>query len=479
MGCGYTPMKVCVLGLWHLGSVTAGGLAALGHQVVGLDFDERRITDLNRGIPPVFEPGLEGLIQQGLSTGHLRFSSSMDEAMRDIDVLWVTYDTPVDDDDQADTEFVMAQIERAMTGMSNDAVVLVSSQLPIGSARRIEQMTVLRSGNPRLRVAYSPENLRLGSALQDFLHPDRIVVGIRSYRDQQLLQRLFSPLTESIEWMSVESAEMTKHAINAFLGTSVAFANEIAAICESTGADAKEVERGLKTEGRIGARAYVSPGAAFAGGTLARDIAFLTRTARVHGVIAPLLSSVLPSNDTHRHWVQRKLRGLFDDLSRVTIAVWGLTYKPGTDTLRRSMSVELCDWMIREGAAIHVHDPMARELPQHWNGTVRRFDLPIDAVRGAQALVMATEWPVYRSVSPDQLNQCSEGLIVLDPNRFLPNLGGGRGTEILCNTLRWACPPRIREQWPEFSRAGTRSSPAPAWGWGSRLRKDISRRAQA
>jgi UDPglucose 6-dehydrogenase len=237
-----------------------------------------------------------------------------------------------------------------------------------------------------------------------------------------LLHGLLSSITDSIEWMSVESAEMTKHAVNAFLAASVAFANEIASICESVGADAKEVERGLKTENRIGPRAYLSPGAAFAGGTLARDVAFLNRTARERGVITPLLSSVLPSNDTHKHWVQRKLRGLFVDLSGTTVAVWGLTYKPGTDTLRRSPSVELCDWMIREGATIHVHDPMVKNLPEHWCDAVKRYDDPVAAVVGAHALVVATEWPMYCAISSDQLIQCSESLVVLDANRFLANL---------------------------------------------------------
>jgi UDPglucose 6-dehydrogenase len=420
-------MRICVLGLWHLGSVTAAGLAALGHQVIGLDFDEQRILDLSRGVAPIFEPGLEDLIRQGLSTGKLRFSSMIEHATQDVDVLWVAYDTPVDDDDNADTDFVMAQIERALAGMNEDIVVLVSSQLPVGSVRRLEQFTASNAAGRRLRIAYSPENLRLGSAVSDFLHPGRIVVGIRSPRDKEWLGQLFSSITESIEWMSVESAEMTKHAINAFLGTSVVFANELAAICESVGADAKEVERGLKSEGRIGPRAYLAPGAAFAGGTLARDIAFLARTARVHEVNTPLLSSVLPSNDSHKHWVQRKLQALFDDLSQTTIAVWGLTYKPGTDTLRRSLSVELCDWVIRQGAAIHVHDPMAKDLPQHWCGAVERYDQPMAAVQGADALIMATEWPIYRTISSDQWNQCSDRLVVLDANRFLLNLAAAGG----------------------------------------------------
>jgi UDPglucose 6-dehydrogenase len=419
-------MNICVLGLWHLGSVTAAGLASLGHRVVGFDFDEATVANLRKGIAPISEPGLEELIRRGLSSDHLRFSSSANDA-KDVDVLWVTYDTPVDDDDNVDADFVMRQIERALREMRTEALVLISSQLPVGSVRRLEQAAALNFGALPLRVAYSPENLRLGSAVKDFLHPNRIVVGVRSNRDKELLRGLLSSITESLEWMSVESAEMTKHAINAFFATSVAFANEIAAICESVGADAKEVERGLKTEIRIGSRAYLSPGAAFAGGTLARDVTFLNQTARGHGMATPLLSSVLPSNDAHGRWMQQKLRALFADLSLTTVAVWGLTYKPGTDTLRRSMSVEFCDWMIREGATVRVHDPVVKNLPDNWCGAVQRYDDPLAAVQGAHALVVATEWPVYRSISSDQLLQCSDRLVVLDANRFLSNLAATEG----------------------------------------------------
>jgi UDPglucose 6-dehydrogenase len=419
-------VKVCVLGLWHLGSVTSAGLAALGYQVVGLDFDEHRVAGLNKGIAPIFEPGLDDLIKQGLSSGNLRFSSVTRDATQAIDVLWVTYDTPIDDDDNADVDFVMTRIEHALLETSADVLVLISSQLPVGSVRLLEAAVATHRGSAQLRVAYCPENLRLGSAVSDFLHPQRFVVGVRSDGDTELLRNLLGPITASIEWMSVESAEMTKHAINAFFAASVAFANEIASICEAVGADAKEVERGLKTENRIGPRAYLSPGGAFAGGTLARDIAFLNRAAREHGVTTPLMASVLPSNDAHKLWAQKKLRMLFADLSRVTIAVWGLTYKPDTDTLRRSPSVELCDWMLREGATIHVHDPMAKKLPEHWREAVKRYETPLAAVHGAQALVMATGWPIYQAISADELVQCADGLVVLDANRFLPNLAAAR-----------------------------------------------------
>ena len=247
------------------------------------------------------------------------------------------------------------------------------------------------------------------------------VAGVRRERDKMRLAALFA-FTDRIEWMSVESAEMTKHAINAFLATSVTFANEIASICETVGSDAKEVERGLKSETRIGPKAYLSPGAAFAGGTLARDVAFLNIVGAEHHVNTLLLSSVRLSNNEHKHWVYRKLKTLFPDLSLVRVSVWGLTYKPGTDTLRRSMAVELCERLLSEGAAVRVHDPVVRELPVHWSGQVLQAKDPLDAITGAQALVISTEWPQYKEIVAGDIARSAPGLTVLDANRFLPGL---------------------------------------------------------
>lgn len=218
--------------------------------------------------------------------------------------------------------------------------------------------------------------------------------------------------------MSVESAEMTKHAINAFLATSVTFANEIASICELVGADAKEVERGLKTEMRIGPKAYLSPGGPFAGGTLARDIEFLGVASREKQLVTPLLSSVRVSNDEHKNWVRRKLVERFPKLKGVTVAVWGLTYKPGTDTLRRSLAVELCDWLIEQGATVQVYDPVVRQLPERWSGRVVSQSRALDAVTGADALVVGTEWPEFRQEAAG-LRSVNPNLVVIDANRHL------------------------------------------------------------
>ena len=415
-------MKICVLGLWHLGSVTAACMAALGHHVVGVDFDEHRVASLAGGTAPLFEPGLEDLLRSGLASGRLRFSRTVAGATAGAQVLWVTSDTPIGNDGEPQPDLIIQQLEHVLPVLDAGTLVLVSSQLPIGSIRALQQRAAaLRSGRD-VNCACLPENLRLGSALRDFLRPDRLIVGVASMSDRRVLEELLGTIGAPIEWMSLESAEMTKHALNAFLATSVTFANEVASICESVGADAKEVERGLKSDRRIGAGAYLAPGAAFAGGTLGRDVGFLNGIARARGITTPLLASILPSNAAHRLWAQNILRTLFADLSRATIAVWGLTYKAGTDTLRESPAVELCEWILRERAQLRVHDPVVRSLPQQWGNAVRRTDCPLAAVRGAQALVLAVDWPMYREVDGAQLLQSVEQLAVLDPNRIRPDL---------------------------------------------------------
>jgi UDPglucose 6-dehydrogenase len=415
-------MNICVLGLWHLGSVTAACMASLGHRVVGLDFDGHRIASLSAGKAPVFEPGLEELLRAGLASGRLRFSQSVGEATAGAQVLWVTSDTTVGDDGEAQPHLVMQQLERVLPEVDAGTLVLVSSQLPIGSTRGLQERSAVLRGGASLNCACLPENLRLGSAVSDFLRPDRIVVGVESKSDPRLLKELLDTIGAPIEWMSLESAEMTKHALNAFLAASVTFANEVASVCESVGADGKQVERGLKSDRRIGPGAYLAPGAAFAGGTLAREVGFLNAVARTRRIATPLLSAILPSNAAHRLWAQNILRGQFTDLSRTTIAVWGLTYKADTDTLRGSPTVELCEWLLREGAQLRVHDPLVRGLPEHWTHAVRRTDSPLAAVRGAQALVVTVGWPLYRQVPVAELLEGVDELVVLDPDRIRPDL---------------------------------------------------------
>ncbi|CAN5671788.1 UDP-glucose/GDP-mannose dehydrogenase family protein [soil metagenome] len=400
-------MRVLVQGLWHLGSVTAACLARAGHHVIGLDRDAATIATLQAGKAPISEPGLDDLLR----AHPIELTSDVTAASR-ADVAWVTYDTPVDADDRADVEFVITEVAAMLPHLRDGAVVLVSSQLPVGSVARLEKL------RPNVHFACSPENLRLGKAIAVFSDPDRVILGVRDDHTKHVLTELFAPITAKLEWMSVESAEMTKHAINAFLALSVTFANELASVCERVGADAKEVERGLKTESRIGPKAYLGPGGAFAGGTLARDIAFLTAMGAERGLALPLISGVRPSNEAHKKWARRRLEDRLGSLAGKTVAVLGLTYKAGTDTLRRSASVELCRDLVDGGAKVRAFDPAVKILPAEL-AYMELAPSAAAAIEGADALVIATEWPEFASLDLAALTATMKRKLVVDANRFL------------------------------------------------------------
>jgi UDPglucose 6-dehydrogenase len=294
-------------------------------------------------------------------------------------------------------------------------LVLISSQVPVGFTRIVESDW---SGQG-LHFAYSPENLRLGKALEVFRNPERVVLGVRRPEDRTRLTALFPATCPRLEWMSVESAEMTKHALNAFLATSVTFINELAALCESVGADAKEVERGLKSEARIGEKAYLSPGAAFAGGTLARDVHFLIDCGRQHGSPTALLDGVLASNGHHKEWSWRHVSRLTAGCASPIVAVLGLTYKPGTSTLRRSAALELCEKLHGAGQSVQVHDPVVSALPGEYRHLARHCASALEALTGADVAVIATPWPEYRDLKAPSLLSRMRQPQVIDPSHFL------------------------------------------------------------
>jgi UDPglucose 6-dehydrogenase len=414
-------MRIVVYGLWHLGCVTAGCLARAGHIVAGVDPDARRIDELRRGQPPLHEPNLSNLIHAGLANKHLSFHTEAGAALADADVLWVTFDTPVNEADEADVAAVRARFEEVSAFLKPGSLVLISSQVPVGFTRALQRDW---SGKG-LRFAYSPENLRLGKAIEVFCRPERVVLGIDSDADRTCLTELFSPFCSQLEWMSLESAEMTKHALNAFLATSVTFINEVARLCEEVGADAKEVERGLKSEGRIGPRAYLSPGVAFAGGTLARDLRFLAQRGRDVQVQTSLLQGVLDSNEIHKNWLRERVERILADIEQPIVTVLGLTYKPGTSTLRRSAAIELCRWLHERGVHVRGHDPAVYTLPPELHRLVELTSTPLEALNGSHLAVIATEWPSFLELRPAHVTARMRQPRVLDPNHFLADVLGG------------------------------------------------------
>jgi UDPglucose 6-dehydrogenase len=411
-------MKVAVLGLWHLGTVTATCVTEAGLSTIGIDDDPKVIAKLGSGEPPVYEPGLAELLQQGLSSGRLSFVTDA-TAVTTADIVWICYDTPVDEDDRADVDAVLRRVEAVFPSLKDGAVVLVSAQLPVGTVRQLEKSFAKQANGRQVDFACSPENLRLGRALEIFRNPGRIVIGIRNERTRNKLSPLLSKFCQNLIWMSVESAEMVKHALNAFLALSITFTNELASIGEQVGASAADIEKALRSDPRIGPNAYVKAGPAFAGGTLARDVQFLSAIAEHENLEARLIGNIIASNRAHGRWSINQLRRRLGPLTGKTIAVLGLSYKPGTDAIRRSPSIALLRELLADGAKVKVYDPAVRKLPDEFRSGVTIADDARGAIAGAVAVVVATEWPPFRGLVAEDFTGAMHGRLVLDPGEFL------------------------------------------------------------
>lgn len=391
------------------------------------------------GKASVSEPGLDDLLRTGLDSGRLTFSADYAESCREADILWVCEDTPVNEADVADTGLVVSRIGLCLPFLPPGAIVLISSQLPAGTAATLAALP----GMDGRTVAVSPENLQLGRALKAFRRPERIICGVPDPANPpRMLQELFAPFSSNVIWMNPASAEMTKSAINGFLALSIAYMNEVARLCERLGADAKEVERGLKSEARIGPKAYLAAGGAFAGGTLARDVQYMSQIGADAGL--ELIPAIKRSNDRHQGWELDKLREIFEgNFAGREVAILGLAYKVGTDTLRRSRAVEMARHLLAAGAKVRLYDPavkagaLALELPgQKLAGSL------VEAVTDAHAVVLYTGWPEILDADWAELIENMESPRLLDANRLLaPRLrdldvwfeyyavGGGLGIE--------------------------------------------------
>jgi len=412
------PLKVAVAGLWHLGCVAAACLAAVGHRVVGVDADPQRVESLRAGRAPLREPGLDALLADGAAAGRLRFTDDLSEAFRDADVAYLAYDTPVDDRDRADVSVVLGAAEVAGQALPPGALLLVQSQVPVGTCRALRAgLRAARGGD--VGVAYVPENLRLGEAIERYLHPDVLVIGADDPEARGRVDRLFAAIGAPRVRTDLATAEMAKHAINAFLATSISFANELANLSQLEGADTDALLEVLRLERRIGPRVPLRPGMGFAGGTLARDVNALEDVAERHRYTPHLLEAVLRVNDGQQSLPIRWLEQAYGTLAGRRVGVLGLTYKPGTSTLRRSASVAMIRSLVRAGAEVSAADPQAdlaevADLPSFEFGRD-----PYRAAAHADALVVATPWPEFEALDFGRLRAEMRHPLILDMPRLL------------------------------------------------------------
>jgi UDPglucose 6-dehydrogenase len=407
-------MKIAVVGLWHQGAVGAACCAAMGHSVIGADLDEVRIAKLKQGKAPLFEPGLDELLGQQIGAGRLTFTTDLAEAVRDTPYVFVMFDTPVNDQDESDLTGVFEAFEIIAPALAEDAVVLVTAQIPVGTCD--ELLGVIRNKAPgcSATIAYMPENLRLGQAIERFNAPPLPVIGCEDKQTFERLLAVLGPLAREWQQVSLRTGEMIKHALNSFLAVSICFANEVGNICDAIGADGKRVGEVLRLEPRVGSRAMLLPGLGFAGGTLARDVQTLRLVGRRFELDTPLLDGALKANKEQNRLVIRKLTRRLGNLRGARVAVLGLTYKPDTSTLRRSSAMEIIADLNKAGAIVSAHDPKAdRTELQDYSGFAF-FEEPAAAVAQAEALVLMTPWKDYRDLDFDVVKRRMAEPYVID-----------------------------------------------------------------
>jgi UDPglucose 6-dehydrogenase len=412
-------MNVCVIGLWHQGIVGAACLADLGCSVAAADHDAGKVGLLNGGRAPLYEPGLDELIAAGLESGRLSFSADLAESVRGRPYVLLMFDTPVNDRDESDLSEVLSTAGEIAPHLADDVVLYVTAQVPVGTCDRIA--AIVREANPSLRfgIAYSPENLRLGQAIERFRHPALPVIGADDPATLDRLEPLLAPL--GVQWARVglRTAEMTKHALNAFLATSICFANELGNLCDEVGADGRQIAEVLRLEPRVGPKAMLFPGLGFAGGTLARDMQTLRSLGDRSGLETPLLDGAWDSNGRQNRLVVRKLKKAFGDLKGVRAAVLGLTYKPDTSTLRRSASLEIIADMADQGMIVAAHDPKADRDEVAARRDFRFAEDPYAAAEGADTLVLITPWPEYKSLDFARVRRLMSRPMVIDTANLL------------------------------------------------------------
>jgi UDPglucose 6-dehydrogenase len=412
--------RIGLIGLWHLGSVAAAGLASLGHTVRATDPNPRTVASLRRGEPPVFEPRLAEAVARESGAGRLRFVASVAEAVEAAEAVFVTFDTPVDHNDRSDLTPIFdaadAIIECAAQ-IPRGCLIVVMSQVPAGTLAQLHERF---SEAPALaaRLIYQPENLRLGRALETFLAPDFLVVGAAEPEDADDFLRLYRGISTRFLPMSWESAELSKHAINAFLASSISFANELADLAEVSGADVREVMRVLRHDRRIGPQAFLDPGPGFSGGTLARDVQSLRALGARASLPTRLLDATLEVNRARLARLAERVAGACGGLRGATIALLGLTYKPRTSTLRRSASIDFAARLARAGASVRAHDPMVLAPCAETRGLMLAPD-PYQAAQAADAVVLMTPWPEFRALDFGRLRASLARPVLMDAHNFL------------------------------------------------------------
>ena len=397
-------MKIAVVGTGYVGLVTGTCFAEVGLNVVCIDIDQKKIDNLKQGILPIYEPGLDEMVKRNFDKGRLSFSTSLKDSIEGCEAAFIAVGTPPDEDGSADLKYVLGVATEIGTYMQDYMVVVTKSTVPVGTANKvrtaIKNALNERKSNVDFDVASNPEFLKEGAAIDDFMKPDRIVIGVESDKAQEVMNRLYKPFLlngHPCIFMDIPSAEMTKYAANSMLATKISFMNDIANLCEIMGADVNMVRKGIGSDSRIGHK-FIYPGIGYGGSCFPKDVKALIKTADEHGYSMQVLKAVEQVNDGQKQVMFSKLSNYFGSLAGKTIAMWGLSFKPKTDDMREAPSLVIIDELIASGAKVVAYDPVAMHEAERILGNKITYSIDQYAtLEGADALVIVTEWPEFRS----------------------------------------------------------------------------------
>jgi UDPglucose 6-dehydrogenase len=391
-------VNITVIGTGYVGLVVGACLAETGNPVICADVDDAKVEGLARNVLPIYEPGLDDYVERNQSQGRLRFTTDVAGAIAAADVVFIAVGTPPDEDGSADLRHVLGVAEQIGRHMSRELVIVTKSTVPVGTAAKVAA-AVSRHARFPFHMCSNPEFLKEGAAIDDFMKPDRVVIGVETDHARSVMAELYAPFVRTgkpIIFMDIPSAEMTKYAANAMLATRISFMNEIANLCERVGADVDNVRKGIGTDTRIGS-AFLFPGPGYGGSCFPKDVKALVRTASECGMPLRVLTSVEQANDAQKRRLSAKLRDLLGDLSGRRIAVWGLAFKPNTDDMREAASLVLIEDLLAAGAEVVAHDPVAmHETKRRLGDRIGYANTSYDALDGADALVIVTDWNEYR-----------------------------------------------------------------------------------
>jgi len=409
-------VNITVIGTGYVGLVVGACLAETGNPVVCADLDQDKIEGLKRNVLPIYEPGLDDYVARNQSQQRLTFTTDVAAAIARADVVFIAVGTPPDEDGSADLRHVIAVAEQIGKHMRRELVIVTKSTVPVGTAAKVAAAVSQHAKLP-FHMCSNPEFLKEGAAIDDFMKPDRVVIGVDSDHARSVMAELYAPFVRTgkpIIFMDIPSAEMTKYAANAMLATRISFMNEIANLCERVGADVDNVRKGIGSDGRIGP-AFLFPGPGYGGSCFPKDVKALVRTASECGVPLRVLESVEEANEAQKHRLFGKLRELVGDVRGRRIAIWGLAFKPNTDDMREAASLVLIEELLAAGATVVAHDPVAMHETQRKLGDrIEYAESSYDAVTGADALVIVTDWNEYRHPDFGRIKGALKAPVVVD-----------------------------------------------------------------